>query len=204
MTHFNQYGATIGGPMIIPKLYNGKDKLFFFFAWESLKDSQPNTTFLTVPTAAERQGDFSALLALGPTYQLYDPYTAVQNGTIITRSPYPNNIIPTSQLNPIAPSVAELFPAAEHRRRNAPMASTITAAPRPLRTTYNNYMGRLDYNMSDRNRLFFDVRRTDYLQVKNNYFRNQLHGFPAYARQLGLACWMTWLPSTRPIFWTCI
>ena len=55
VTHYNQYGVTAGGPVWIPKVYNGRNKLFWFFAWEGLKDSQPNTTFLTVPTAKERR-----------------------------------------------------------------------------------------------------------------------------------------------------
>jgi hypothetical protein len=101
LTHYNQYGVTAGGPLWIPKVFNGRNKLFWFFAWEGLKDSQPNTNFTSVPTAAERKGDFSNLLATDKT-QLYDPYTAVQNGSVINRSPYPNNVIPSSQLNPIA------------------------------------------------------------------------------------------------------
>ena len=62
--------------------------MFWFFAFEGVRDSQPATTFLTVPTAAEKAGDFSALLTSknpGPTI-LYDPYSAVQNGTTITRT----------------------------------------------------------------------------------------------------------------------
>ncbi len=171
VTHFNQYGATIGGPVILPKIYNGKDKLFFFFAWESLKDSQPNTTFLTVPTAAERQGDFSALLALGSNYQLYDPYTAVQNGSVIMRSPYPNNIIPKSELNPVSQALLNYFPLPNIPAQRADGFDNYGSTT-PTTDNFNNYMGRLDYNMSDRNKLFFDVRRTDYVQVKNNYFLN--------------------------------
>ena len=63
VTHYNQYGATAGGPVVIPKLYNGRNKLFWFFAFEKLPDAQPNPLFLTVPTAAEKAGDFSKLLA---------------------------------------------------------------------------------------------------------------------------------------------
>jgi hypothetical protein len=73
--HFHQYGGTVGGPVFIPKVFNGKDKLFFFFAYEGLRDSTPATTFVTVPTGTgtpgtagatgERAGDFSALLAAG-------------------------------------------------------------------------------------------------------------------------------------------
>jgi hypothetical protein len=72
VAHFNQYGLTVGGPVRIPKVYNGKDKLFFFFAWEGLKDSTPASTLLTVPTTTggltgvgEAGGDFYQILAAG-------------------------------------------------------------------------------------------------------------------------------------------
>jgi hypothetical protein len=65
VTHYNQYGGTVGGPVLIPKVLPRKDKVFFFFAYEGLKDSQPATTTTTVPTAAEENGDFSQTLAAG-------------------------------------------------------------------------------------------------------------------------------------------
>ena len=103
VTHYNQYGITAGGPFVIPKLLDGRNKIFWFFAWEGLKDSQPNTTFLSVLTRAERAGNFSALAPI------YDPYSAVQNGTTITRTPYPGNII-TSPLSPVALAYLKLIP----------------------------------------------------------------------------------------------
>ncbi len=63
--HYNQYGLTAGAPVILPKLYNGKNKLFWFFAYEGLKDNTPTPTTTTVPTMAERQGNLSQLLGLG-------------------------------------------------------------------------------------------------------------------------------------------
>ena len=60
---FDQYGLTIGGPVLIPKVFDGRNKVFFFFGYESLPDSTPSTTTNTVPTDAERTGDFSALAA---------------------------------------------------------------------------------------------------------------------------------------------
>jgi hypothetical protein len=73
VTHFNQWGLTVGGPIMIPKIYDGRDKAFFFFAYEGLKDSQPVTTDLTVPTtgggltatSGEVNGDFYQALAAG-------------------------------------------------------------------------------------------------------------------------------------------
>lgn len=109
----------------------GRNKLFWFFAYEGLKDSQPAPAILTVPADAERRGYFSALLAAGSQYQIYNPFTAVLNGTVITRSPFPNNIIPRNLLNPIAQAYLKLYPEPNvtvHRRRQ-------TIRPTPLRWT---------------------------------------------------------------------
>ena len=63
-----------------------------------------------MPTARQRTGDFSELLKLGSSYQLYNPYTAVVSGATVTRAPYPNNVIPASQLNPIALAMLQFYP----------------------------------------------------------------------------------------------
>jgi hypothetical protein len=170
VTHYNQYGLTAGGPMRIPKVYDGRNKLFWFFAWEGLKDNQPGTTFLTVPTDAERRGDFSALLALGPQYQLYNPFTATVSGTTITRQPYVNNII-TSPLNPIALAYLKFMPQPNIPGQAGGFNNFGSTASVGL-DNYNNELGRVDYNISQRNHLFFDIRATDYTQSKNNYFSN--------------------------------
>ena len=106
VTHLNQYGVTAGGPVRIPKVLDGRNKLFWFFAFEGMKDAQPNPYITSVPTAAERTGDFSQILNADKT-QLYDPYTAVKSGTTITRSPFVNNQIP--QLAPYVNSVAQAY-----------------------------------------------------------------------------------------------
>ena len=74
--HSNNWAATVGGPVIIPKLYNGKDKLFVFFSYNGFKDTkteEANQFNKTVPTMANRDGDFSNFLIIDPVkYQLYD------------------------------------------------------------------------------------------------------------------------------------
>jgi hypothetical protein len=167
VTHYNQYGITAGGPILIPKLFNGRNKLFWFFAWEGLKDSQPNTTFLSVPTEAERRGDFTGLA------QLYDPYTAQLNGSTITRSPFQNNII-NRPLNPIALAYLKFIPLPNVAGQAGGFDNYGSTAPTP--DNYNNELGRMDYNISDRDRMFFDLRHTDYIQTKNNYFNNPSTG----------------------------
>ena len=203
VTHFNQYGGTIGGPVIIPKVFNGKNKLFFFFAYEGLRDSQPATTTLSVPTAAERNGDFSQTLfgacnsnkggpytieASGVAYcndtgkadpnQLYDPFTAGLSSGVVTRSPIVNNQLPTAgALNPVAANYLKLFPLPNTSGSGVAadgQGNYISNAPSI--DTYNNEFGRLDFNLSSRNHLFFDFRHNNRTQVKNNYFGNNSTG----------------------------
>ena len=94
----NQFGGNIGGPMVIPKLYNGKDKTFFFFGWESSRQRNANSANAAiqriVPTVPMRSGDFSARRAIN------DP---------VTGQPFPGAIIPASRINPISKAIQDRF-----------------------------------------------------------------------------------------------
>ena len=72
---FNQWGMTAGGPVYLPKIVNGKDKLFWFFGYEGIHDAFPEPPTDTVATQAQRNGDFSQLLTVGANYAIYDPLT---------------------------------------------------------------------------------------------------------------------------------
>jgi Carboxypeptidase regulatory-like domain len=183
VTHFNQYGATIGGPVLFPKLYDGRNKLFWFFAYERLKDSQPNANFTTVPTDAERAGDLSLFLTADKT-MIYNPYTGVQSGSTISRSPFPNNVIPTSLLNPIALNYLKFYPEPNVTPTRADGFQNF-ANNATTNDDYNNQLGRLDYNMSEKNRMFFDIRRTGYSQEKNNFFNNLAEGSTLFRNNWG-------------------
>lgn len=113
--HFsrNQYGATLGGPVIIPRLYNGKDKTFFFVSYEGLRDTSAGSFLGTVPTQLERQGDFSQTFdAKGNLIVIYNPYTTT-TGTNYSRQPVPgNNLnnIPGITLNSVGQALVDLYP----------------------------------------------------------------------------------------------
>ena len=102
-THYNQFGGAIGGPIYIPHVINGHNRAFFEYAFEGYIGTLPATTIGSVPTQAERNGDFSALLAISPTYQLYNPYavTATTSGgkTTYTRKPIPGNVFANAGLS---------------------------------------------------------------------------------------------------------
>jgi hypothetical protein len=187
-THYNQYGLTSGGPVIIPKVLNGKNKLFWFFSWENDVNSQPNTAFMSVPTLEERKGDFSQILNTDGT-KLYDPYSGVLTGSTINRTPYPNNQIPASQFNPIAVKYLQFYPAP-----NVVPGGSTTARPdgydnfgttAKATNNANSELGRLDYNMSVKSRLSFDVRHNALLATKNNYFNNIATGTITNAENWG-------------------
>jgi hypothetical protein len=182
--NYNQYGFSAGGPVFIPKVYNGKNRVFWFFALEKLKDSDPTnatveggSSFTTVPTAAERTGDFSALLAVpgtGASYQLYDPNSGALNGSTINRTPLPNNVIPTSRLNPIALNYLKLFPMPNlPGQTNGENNYGIAVADFD---TFHNELARVDFNISDKNRLSYDFHHNYRLQHKNLYFENPAFG----------------------------
>jgi hypothetical protein len=179
-THFNQFGGTIGGPIWIPHVFNGRNKLFFFYAYEAYVGQQPPAqTVGTVPTEAERNGDFSALLALGTAYQLYNPYTATGTTSNYTRTAIPGNVFSNAGLSvsPIAQAYLKAVPMPNYS------GSTTTADGEnnyftftPTIQNYRSHMGRIDYNLSSKDKLFGEAQRSKYLVSASNYFHNALSG----------------------------
>jgi hypothetical protein len=117
----NDYGVTLGGPVDIPKIYNGHDRTFFFFSFEQFRQSAfTSNTYAIVPTAAQREGDFSA--ALRPTCntdpageqvclnEVFDPNTNHTVNGIVERTPFPGNIIPASRIDPTAAIIQNMIP----------------------------------------------------------------------------------------------
>lgn len=101
---FYNYGGAIGGPLSVPKLYNAKNRTFFWVTGEAYRQKKPSSTILAVPTALERAGDFSqSLTAKGALQTIYDP-------TVNPRVPFANNIIPKSRLDPVGLALASYYP----------------------------------------------------------------------------------------------
>lgn len=106
---FKNYGDSLGGPVRIPKVYNGLNKTFFFVTTEGYRQYDANSGTLSVPTAAERTGDFSKSLTPAKTpWLMYDPLST--NLSTGARTPFTNNIIPASQLSPIGLKLASYYP----------------------------------------------------------------------------------------------
>jgi hypothetical protein len=167
VSHRNQFGVAVGGPVYIPGLYKQRNKTFFFFNYEGHRDHNAGQYSGTVPAAAFRNGDFSALLgaqigtdALGrPIFsgQLYDPFSTRPLGTGFIRDPIPGNNLATyvspythgSLINSIGQKLINYYP--------TPLTNALSnnwSATGLLADYSNEYSVRIDHNFSDSTRLY--------------------------------------------------
>jgi hypothetical protein len=174
----NQFGAAGGGPVLIPHLYNGKNRTFFFFAYEGFRQSQAAQSIVRVPTQAELNGDFSSLLGQG--IQLYNPFSTTPDpahpGEFL-RDPFPGNIIPSSLLSPAAELYATLFPPA-----GPPIPGGNLYDRTPIHLDQDNYTGRIDHSFGTHDSLF---GRVSYLTEPST----SSGGYPGALSQISIDAW---------------
>ncbi len=154
----NQFGGVVGGPVVIPRLVNGRNKLFFFASFEGLRQSQQATAQFTFPTAGERRGDFSqtARVVGGQCrpVDIFDPFSTRANpaGGFI-RAQFPNNVIPANRLDATGARAVSYYP--EPRSAgDACSGANNFANSSPARNNVDQVDFRVDFNPSEKNRLF--------------------------------------------------
>ncbi|HUS06509.1 MAG TPA: carboxypeptidase-like regulatory domain-containing protein [Bryobacteraceae bacterium] len=164
----NEFGASGGAPIIIPKVYNGKNRTFFFTAYEAFRSLSATTKRARVPTAAMRQGDFSGLVdSAGRRFTLYDPMSTDANWS---RQPFINNQIPIARMSPLAKYLYSVTPLPTEPLVNPLIADNYVyqAANNRLEWTATT---RIDHRLSDKDQLFFRYShgvRDTYAQSGNN------------------------------------
>jgi len=137
----NQFGGVAGGPVLIPKVYDGRNKTFFFVDYEGVRDIMPpGLQTISVPDSKMRAGDFSEFLP-GSTSNPGGP-------SFVLSSPYLNNVLPVSLLNPVAKGLAALFP--------EPNIPGTLQYQTDIAHTFNsaNFGTRIDHRISDKDALF--------------------------------------------------
>ena len=171
----NRFGASAGGPVFIPKLYNGKNKTFWFHAFEENIFGVPQTFVTAVPNASARNGDLSYLAKIGSTYQIYDPFTATLGSDgRITRQPFPNAVIDPSRINPIAKKIMSLWPL-PNQPGNADGTNTWVNADTSKQKSWTNF-SRVDHNFSERNRIFVRFNKDYWQSQANRTYSNAYDG----------------------------
>ncbi|MCX6607600.1 MAG: carboxypeptidase regulatory-like domain-containing protein [Acidobacteria bacterium] len=166
--HFqDQYGLQMDGPLI-------KNRTFFLVNYEGYREASPQPLILSVPALEMRNGDFSKLVdARGRTITVHDASTGFVNPAFSNRwdrLPYPGNVIPPSQINPISRKILDFFP-----RPNTSTPSTnysqsnyfISGAETAARDDFYNFVAKFDQNISDKHRMFFRHASNDRTETRS-------------------------------------
>ncbi len=158
----HQFGGTIGGPITIPKLYDGRNRSFYFFNFDGLRQyNSGSLAFATVPTQLERAGDFSQTTnTAGKGVTVYDPltYDAATN----SRKPFAGNMVPLNRFDPVASYMLSLWPLPNRPGDPATEANNF-AGVNSDDFTRDNFTLRFDQNFGDNHRLYFRaIRNSSY------------------------------------------
>ena len=157
----NDYGINLGGPVVIPHLYNGHDRTFFFYSWEQFIQHAGTSTTSTVPTTAMRGGDFSALLTTTvlatnpcdgtPIYsgQIFDPATETTVNGVRCRTAFAGNIIPASRITGVGKNYLTYYPLPT---ATGTFNNYTINNPYPINNAV--YTFRFDHSLSKNNKLF--------------------------------------------------
>ncbi len=205
----NEFGASAGGPIVFPHLYHGKDKSFWFFAYERYSLANPSDELTTVPTVAERGGDFSNYTnTSGQLIQLYDPATthsdANCNGTgqanPYCRAPFGNgsgvlgdtgnNQIPVSRLSPTFKIIQDITPLPS-TADNPVVAGSNLSAVNPTFNLVPTITFRLDQEFNENNRAYLRYTSNVFTSIALRNYTNTGINNPATIAADGFPEWAT-------------
>ena len=160
----NQFGGTIGGPVTLPHLYEGRDRTYFFFAYQGTRRVKGSSFITTVPTDAQKAGDFSAP-GLSP---IFNPFTT--DPTTKVRTQFSGNVIDPSLIDPVARQLESFYPEPNTGGAGAVVNNFISNSP--VRLSQDVFSGRVDQNVTRNYHLSgrYAFSRTPLTQP--NYFNN--------------------------------
>jgi hypothetical protein len=168
----NDFGFTAGGPIRIPKLYNGRDRTFFFFSYEGFRNRLgSNDSIFSVPTPEMYNGDFSKWVNQNnQLLVVYNPATTRMSGSAFTRDPFPNNQIPASQISAFAKQWASFAQAVKPNRGGAPgtidyVKNNFISTGGSVVSPQNKYSLRADHMLNTKHRLGFFYNNSNFNQA---------------------------------------
>ncbi|HTZ60876.1 MAG TPA: TonB-dependent receptor [Acidobacteriaceae bacterium] len=166
--HYNQYGFQVGGPVVIPKLYNGRNKTFFFGSYEKLNQIGQGSSIVSAITPAMENGDFSA----AGIPQLYDPSTG---------QPYPGNQIPAAELTTPSAVIAKKYEAYMVPPNLSGIANNLNNAY-PSELIIKQSIDRVDENIGEKVKLFVRYYYQDLTFVNGSNFAANASNGPTNSR----------------------
>jgi hypothetical protein len=201
----NTYGASVGGPVWLPKVYNGKDRTFYFFDFEGTQIRSAGYSLAQVPSLLQRDGNFSQTTDVsGRPITIYDPTTTRQAGSGYVRDPFVGNIIPKAAMDPVALKALSFYPLPN--RPPAPDLSNFQT-PTPSGRKWASLATRGDHQVNSKNTLFFRFgwnHRTDpsdpYYGACCKAAGNPTTGQDVFIRgNIAAGTGYTWIPSSRTV-----
>lgn len=148
----NVFGFQASGPVFIPKMFDGRNKLFWTLSYEGLRQRSADPGVATFPLDEWRGGNFSTLRnTAGAQVTIYDPLTTDAAGN---RQPFAGNIIPGSRINPVSANVLSYYPSPNSPGDTAAGVNNYIYPSRWI-SNMNQWSGRMDYSVNDNNRVFF-------------------------------------------------
>jgi len=177
--NYNQFGLLASGPLYLPRLYDGRNRTFFSFSFETDRDARDLSRQARVPTELERKGDFSQTInRLGTgLLQIYDPLTTTGTGSSAQRTPFPGARIPASRLNPTGAAVAQAYPL-PNQSVPTQIGRYNWAATGIYEVIQRQVSLRADHVLSQRQRMFGRISRLTRNQQADEFFRG-VRAFPA-------------------------
>ena len=194
---FNQFGGSLGGPVVIPKVYNGRNRTFFFANTEIVRFIQGITFTAVLPDPRQLTGDFSqARLSDGRLVTIYDPASLTPNpaGGFL-RAPFANNIIPAERIGTVARNVSRLFPAPTIP--NTPLGVINYTRTDGNRVPKNSYSFRVDHNFTETNRIFVRYSFDDTPYIRAPVYGQQLRGIAPTAGPQDFTRWNSVVEDTH-------
>lgn len=158
----NTFGFEVDGPFYIPKVFDGRNKVFFMISLEGLREHDPGGTLTTLPLPEQIGGDFSKLYNnSGNLVTIYDPLTTKlgADGKTYIRTPFAGNQLPSSRINPIAAKVASFYPAPT-TSGDGPAHLNNYAKILPSSNQYDSWLGKMDYMITEKSRVSFRYGQT--------------------------------------------
>lgn len=173
----NEYGASAGGPLIIPGLYRGRNRTFWFAAYEGSRNMNPQTQSYRVPTEAMRNGDFRGLIdSQGRLLRIYDPYTTDSSSWSRQQVAYQGqlNVIDPARISPLAKYLFSITPLPTEPGVN-PLLDNNWTGPTPNTTRQWTLTTRFDHRFTDRDQVYGRYTQGDLWQFAQKFTQPMLN-----------------------------
>jgi hypothetical protein len=200
----NEFGANAGGPVYLPGLYNGKDRTFWYFAWEASREVRGGTEDWSVPTQAMRNGDFRELVdSQGREFNIYDPWST--DPVTWERNQFSHNgqfnVIDPTLISPLAQQLFDITPLPTELDVN-PMLDDNWIGPEPYVRRDWTISTKFDHRFTDNDQVNLRYSQGDYYRISQAWSQPMLNNAPGLVRRLApnKSGALTWVRTFSPTF----